>query len=425
MRSVKILALLAIAALVAALLVFGCTAPEPVPGDETFDPLAASGPSESVARVAALAGYEGAIVGNSRAGAVARLTLPSIESAADVELAWQTGLAALAAAYPQAGDYIVQVVTDRELLEVRIDGRAGREAVENNDADAVRAEAEFTYLGGQTSASDLPGDSYDSDSGEIMRYLDAKNRATGLLGDEGPEGPESAEITAVVAAARAAVPGVSAPEPGQDAGSLWAARSASQLASSVNEGAADLAERLGVALTGMESDEVQEVKEWFHVVSAVESDGSYGTVLGPVSSTAENVLSGEVPDGPEADAVLVAIDDSTAPRSAKAVEVFERVESDDTSGTGEGELLPDVVIASNGGESAVIAYLDGPGFETVDTDAWLAYERADGTRYWLAGADGAVALTDGSVRGWAFSREQAALVSATNVGVWREVFPTQ
>jgi len=54
--------------------------------------------------------------------------------------------------------------------------------------------------------------------------------------------------------------------------------------------------------------------------------------------------------------------------------------------------------------------------ETLVPDAWLAYRRDDGRLFWLAGEDGRRALTDGSLRGWGWSKERVAVVDTTRPG---------
>jgi len=425
MRQMRTSFLLLLTILAFALVLTGCGGDEPVPGGEGFDPLAVSGPSETVARAMRLAGFEEAIVGNDRSAATVWLRVPEVNSAADVELAWQAGVASLAAAYPSAKQYVVQIASDTDLLEVRVDGGVARDAIESDDAAALHEEADFIYLGRDASPSSLPQGSYDATDEEIINYLDTKNRVNGLVGDEGLMTPQAEELLAAAESARIAVPGIPAVEPGGDAGLVWSARAVALLGISDVEGARDLIDELREAGGGMTREDVQAAREWFHVVSAVEGGQSYGSVLAAAHGTGLIAGDGEVAEGPGAEAILVAIRDRSAPPAARAIELFERAESADTSGTGEAGQLPDITIAANGGESAVIAYLTSDSAQVVETDVWLAYDREDSTRFWLAGEDGVVALTDGSVRGWVFNRDQAALVSADDVGRWFEVFPTR
>ena len=210
--------------------------------------------------------------------------------------------------------------------------------------------------------------SFAADTDEMVHYIDAKNRAAGLLGDTGVDLPEAATLATAAEMARAAVPGVPAPEAGEDVGLLWAARASAELMASLAEGSDELAQRLSSAPSGMDREEVRAMREWFHVVSAVESDQSYGSILALTHSVAlachrqrgAGRASGRC--GPRRDRGR-----GGAPSLLRRSRGFERVESADTSGTGEGEQLPDIVVAANGGESAVIAYLGPNGVETVET----------------------------------------------------------
>lgn len=416
------LALLLLVLLVALL---GCDSPEAVPGDEAFDPLAASGPSETVARAMRLGGFEQAIVGEAGGTATVWIRVPSIDSAADVELAWQAGVASLVAAYPSAKEYVVQIASEADLLEVRVNGVAARDVVEDDDADDLKSDAEFAYLGAGSDPSSLPSGSYDATPEEIVNYLDTKNRVNGLVGPEGLATAEAAELLGGAESARASVPGVPAIKAGEDAGLTWSARSLSLLDGSEVAGAAGLRGESESAAAGMSREQVQAAREWFHVVSAVEASTSYGSVLSAAHATGLAAGDSEVSDEDGQDAILVAIRDRDAPQSAKSVTKFERVESADTSGTGEADQLPDRVIAANGGESAVIAYMVEDGSRVVETEAWLAYDRADDTRYWLAGEDAETAFTDASLHGWVYQSSRAALVDANDVGLWLGVFPTR
>lgn len=112
------------------------------------DPLAASSPEEAALRTIRLAGYERAVVGESGGTAVLRLELPAVTSAADAELAWQSGFAALSGAYPRARSYVVQLFSPgaEPLLEVEVPGDAVRAAVRDDDAAALRKAAGFRHL---------------------------------------------------------------------------------------------------------------------------------------------------------------------------------------------------------------------------------------------------------------------------------------
>ncbi len=112
------------------------------------DPLAASAPAEVVLRTLRLAGYEHSAVGETPAGPVARITLATVNSSADIELAWQTSMAALSAAFPGAGTYEVQLFGEgaEPLLAITAAGDAVRKAVGDDDAAALRSASVLRHL---------------------------------------------------------------------------------------------------------------------------------------------------------------------------------------------------------------------------------------------------------------------------------------
>lgn len=404
-------------------LITGCASAEVVPGDPEFDPLAQSSPAEMVARSLRLAGFEEMVVWLDGNQANAWVRIPAVNSAADVELAWQTAAASLAVAYPSAGEYAISIATDRDVLDITAPGDGVRTAVERDDPWALREAAEFSYVVSAES-DELPGNAYDA-SGDTVHYLDQKNRSNGLLGDGSLLIEQADELGMAAEDAREAVPGVPAVPADADAGAVWAERTEALLDESGAQGAQELASLLFAQGTSATRESVSQTREWFHIASAVESDASYGSVLGLVADYTELTRDNAVTDGPQAHAVLVAFRDRSAPSSARVVTEFERMPTADTDGTGEADLLPDHVIEANGGAGAVIAYVQPSGTQVVETDVWLAYDRADGTRFWLAGEAGEVALTDGSVIGWAFERSEAALVDEMDVGARLGVFPTR
>ena len=207
---------------------------------ERFDPLAPSSPVEAVQRTARLAGFETVTAGEDGGIASVRLTLPAVSSAADVEIAWQTGFAALVVAFPQAREYVVRIQDEQQaLLELRGDVDMVRTAVAVDDARALLDSAEKAY------ARYLPADRQprtDPIGVQPGEYLDAKNRAAGLLGDEGPTVTAAADLVDAVESARAAVPGIPAPPADTDAGVAWAAEALALVREQTDvEGAAELA----------------------------------------------------------------------------------------------------------------------------------------------------------------------------------------
>lgn len=148
--TIVVVAVVAVVALLLALYVRGGG---PLPGGLGFldgrvqDPLAASGPAETVLRTLRLAGYERVSVGDEDALALVRLAVPRVDTSADVELAWQVAAGSLAVAYPEAGTYVVQVFEGtRGLVEVEWDGDAARAAVDSDDPQALSSAANVTFL---------------------------------------------------------------------------------------------------------------------------------------------------------------------------------------------------------------------------------------------------------------------------------------
>jgi len=109
--------------------------------------LGASSPAESVLRTLRLAGFQRAAVGDEAGTVVVRVEAPSVASAADIELTWQTGMAAAASAYPAADRIVVQVFSPAQpLVQVSAPGGAVRAAVAADDAAALRRACSFAYL---------------------------------------------------------------------------------------------------------------------------------------------------------------------------------------------------------------------------------------------------------------------------------------
>lgn len=124
----------------------------PVPDSLAFlrpkgvDLLAASGPAETSLRTLRLAGYDRAAVGEASGTVVVRVEMPRATST-DVELSWQTALAAGATAYPRANRVVAQLFSAGvPILEVSAPAGAVQEAVARNDGAALRKSASFRYL---------------------------------------------------------------------------------------------------------------------------------------------------------------------------------------------------------------------------------------------------------------------------------------
>lgn len=222
MRSCRIAALLVLVLLLGV----GCARTSSGTGSVVVqDPLAKSGPEETVLRTFRLAGIaEGAVGTGPGAGAIVKLA--SLDSPAEAELAWQTALAALTVAYPRAREYSVRIDAPEPVLSVRVDGGRARHAVKSDDGASLERDAEFRLLPEGDDERSKPlaersnwvaTGSYGAERFASPLYLDGKNRVflTGgvaLLAARGAVGAEA--LSAAFAAARAAVPGLPAPGPG-------------------------------------------------------------------------------------------------------------------------------------------------------------------------------------------------------------------
>ena len=290
----------------------------------------------------------------------------------------------------------------------------------------------------------LPTDAITVDLDVAGAYLDAKNRASALLGDSGPIGDYVASARAAAAAARSAVPGRAAPGADADAGTTYARDLVRVLAPQVVRvaGARTLSDDAASIRPGAPAVTVARLRSWLAVVEALAADNPFGSVIAPAAASAKAVAQGRLPQtGALADAVLAAADSPEAPVGALAVTDFAREPSADVSALATASTngavpsiglvsepasagvnaLPREVLAraalgsASDGALPAITY-DAGGQQRVAPATWLAYARADGTRFWLAGDGGLVALTDASLRGWAWSARRAALVDATRVG---------
>ncbi len=146
---------LAVAALtIAALVVLYARGGGPVPDALEFlrpkapDPLGPSGSAETALRTLRLAGFDQAVVGESGGAVVVRVAMPEVRAPAQVELSWQTALAAGALAYPYARSVTAQLFApdDTPLLEVSADAVIVRSAAARDDAASLRRYARLRYL---------------------------------------------------------------------------------------------------------------------------------------------------------------------------------------------------------------------------------------------------------------------------------------
>jgi len=423
---------------------------------DTSDPLLApSGPQETVLRVVRLAGIEHAVVGDASGMALLRIDVPVIASAPDVEIAWQTGFAALAEAYPAAGEYAVQLFVDAgPLLEVRADGDAVRSAVDADDAASLRSAFEPRFIARGDEAAESPGDAADNRADvvpavEAVRaealwaavpvgatglpedalgidvhlagaYLDAKNRAAGLLGDEGPTVEPAGALAETADANRRAAPPVRAPDPGESVLERYVERLRAAVGGTAPEGLDGLLAEIEAMTSRGDRAAVSRVRSLVITAEALAANGAPGSLLADTRDVAAHVADAPLAPGALSDAVLAAADADDAPESATDVRSFARDASLDveSSSAAAPTSLPGVVLQlhARGGTPPALGWTTADGAASAAPEEWLGYRRADGTAFWLAGEDGAVALSDGSLLGWAFSKNRASIVDSLNCG---------
>jgi hypothetical protein len=432
--------------------------------------LGRSGPQETVLRSLRLAGVEHAVVDFDDGVAVLRVDIPVLTSASDATLVSHSAFATLAAVYPGAERYVVQLfATGQPLIELSGAGDEIRDAVDSDDPaglDSARAARLITRPGepaafpaellsddrttavtaGQAEratalltatpegATSLTAGTLAIDVHLAGAYLDAKNRAVGLLGDDGPAGVV-AELADAADAVRGEAPGVRAPGPDERAFDVYRDRLRTALAGAAIEGSAELL--AGLEALGPDPGRAV-VAEVRRVVLAVESvttpaPASAPSVIAGAHGVAEQVAASMVPSGPAADAVLAAADADSAPESAVNVSSFSRETTLDVvpgSPRGDQDALPVRVLRLNArgagrGTAPSLGWSTPEGGDSIAPEVWVAYRRADGTLFWLAEQDGDVALTDASLRGWAFSRGVAAVVDASRCGRMLATFPAE
>lgn len=443
------------------------------------DPLARSDADEVVLRTARLAGFSHAAVGSSAGSVLLRLDIPVVSTGADFEIAWQTGFAALARAYPRADEYVVQCFEGATgVLEVACDGPAARDALDADDPRALRAASAFALLGeadgsdegssagegvvdpddagmwdfiraGMTGtpirasvevpsvlgdagralvaarprgAREMPGAALAIDDGVAGAYLDTKNAAAGLGGEP------HAGLVAECAAMRDAVGGIPAPEPGQAAAG-YARRILAALegrASGEDEVRAEI-EALGAIGEELPASRVLALRTLACAAEALGADEPYGSVLALTATRAGDVADAALVVEGGREAVLADARDERANEAARDSAGFERIAADD--------IAADSLVAG-AADSSVKALFSDPGRPVVWRDAdgvpvtlvpqaLSAVRRDDGTRFWIGADAPAYAIRDASIRGWAFVTPLVAVVEATDVGQWLAVFPVQ
>lgn len=399
--------------------------------------LAASGPQESVLRTFRLAGFESATVGSDRDGALVWLDVSGISSAADIEIAWQTAGATLAAAYPSAGRYVVVITVDaEEFAELAFENGADmRNAVVSDDARMLLEVASVRLLApNEAAATQPPADALAMGEDLDVEFLDAKNRAAGLLGEgeAGPVADGAGELALAVEATRLAVPGIRAPGPDERAAELYAERIRTALAAHSLEGGESVLAWIDAVGLSPGREGVARMRTWASVVDALATTQPLGSVSEKTYSVAGQVLETGLAPGALSDAVLAAADSESAPAEAVEVTRFRREPRLDIDATLGGQwtasdALPIRVLGIYGssGLPPSLTWISAGERVSVAPTTWIAYRRADGALYWLAGERGDVALTDASTRGWAFSRSRAALVDASRCGRTIASFPPE
>lgn len=448
--------------------------------DARSDPLAESDSDESALRTMRLAGFERAVVGAEGGSAVLRVELPTVTTAADLEIAWQTGYATLAVVYPDANEYVIQLFEGAHgLLELSAQGSVIRQAVSADDAFALKEATDFTFLrdkpGTTTPTSNaeepatqlsgwweyvlrgvrgavpppsigmpqaltsparnlvdadpigiraLPGDTLAIDRDVSGAYLDAKNAAAGSLGVE-----PAKDLRAVAVAMRAAVGGIPAPEPGK-AAEAYVRRIVAAFtgrAAAESEILGDL-ERIGASEVEPSSAQVLELRTLASAAEAIASPHPYGSVLRGVSEQARDVADSALDDDRALrNAVLAAVLSPAVRQDALSVLAFEREPSADVSAIslGAGAEATATVAALFASHDQAITWQTADDPRALAPQDFQAYRRADGTQFWVGSDDSDLALREATLDGWAFSTPMAAIVSADQVGQWFAVFPVQ
>lgn len=300
----------------------------------------------------------------------------------------------------------------------------------------VRA-AQALRTANPSGATSLPADAVAIDLDVAGAYLDAKNRAAGLLGDSGPIGSFAENAVAAVARIRAAVPATAsvAASAGQLAEQLVSALK--PLADAGVPGARLLAEDVRYLVITKDKSQDALVRAYISTVRTLGPGAESASLLAPAVGVARAVASSPLPrSGPAADAVLAAADDPRTPSAFAQVARMTRDGSLDAATPTGAPLpartattapLPLRVLSAHAATSPVapptLSWEAATGPASLAPPAWLAYRRGDGTLFWLASPASDVALRDSSLAGWAFASPRAALVSAGDAGRVYQLYP--
>jgi hypothetical protein len=281
-------------------------------------------------------------------------------------------------------------------------------------------------------ATALPGDAVSIDIDYSGAYLDAKNRAAGLLDAEGPVGVDGLRIAQGWDSAGGQTARPVAPAD-VDALIYYADRLALILVDQRSIPGAGVLEqdiRL-IREGGGDAATVAKIKTWADVAAAVGLEQSPVSVLRSTLTFFARVLTDPVPrEGDLAEAILTAADHASAPARARSLDRFERAPGSDAASTVDGMALPNVVLAreamaSDSPTEAPLYLPTAAGQRRVVPDAWPAYVSPSGLTFWRMGEGAGVALTDGTVRGWGYEVSYALLVDADRVGRVEAVYPLE
>lgn len=366
--------------------------------------------NDAVLRVARLAGYPVAEVGANSYEATVRLTFPSaVISAADVELAWETGMAMLSVAYPTSRDYRVDIaIPDGVFASISGRGSTIRREVEADDPDALRRALGFATLIGDEGPG-MPSDSNSTAGREAD--LDAANLSVGYLSVSGPTIAGADALARVWREAYRRTPGIPAPAGGAQAvAKFWVERVSAALARIEIKGVEQLRSLLPAWVS---SGDVANARAWSALCDAAAATRAVGgDVLGLTASATRTVL--DAPRGTGGP--------SKYSQREWPIRSLERAPSLDASASIDGTGFPAEALARYGTrQSGIMGFAwsngeasTGASMRFAGPQRWVAYRGAWRRIYWLAGEDGEVALTDSALRGWGYRVPSASLVDAAN-----------
>ncbi|MDY0088294.1 MAG: hypothetical protein RBS78_07105 [Coriobacteriia bacterium] len=434
-------------------------------GSKKVDPLGPSSREEIVLRTLRLAGIEHAVIGSDTRIALLRMDLAGPASPPDVEIAWQTAFAALAGAYGGAEGYVVQIFADgAPLVELSAPGGDVRDAVRADDPIALRRGTNAAFIAVQShrgepvareraggavgvapvadvmaaedlmaatpvDATPMPESAVAVDAHLSGGYLDAKNRAAGLLDDGGPTVEAAERLAAIASAMRLGAPAVIAPGAGESALARFIERLGVALEKSEAAGVDGLREEVETLSQLGDRASGARVRSLLLAAEALADTASGRSLLADTVVVTREVARAPLEPGPPRDALLAATGSPEAARDVVDVRALMRDESLDVTldTVATGAALPARVLRlhARGSNPPALMWGVANGNQTASADVWLGYRRSDGAVFWLAGPEGQVALTDGSVRGWAYARQRAALVEAAHSGHVLAYFGTE